>query len=76
MLIMQGLAIFGNVPTMIAQRLNIRMAELGLPHIKRTNMHVKNKIKKEHKSNARRVEALIAHQVSLEHPFDQRQRCI
>ncbi|KAL3149235.1 Transcription factor TFIIIB component B, variant 2 [Trebouxia sp. C0010 RCD-2024] len=57
-----GLAIFGDMPGMIATRLNLRLAQLGSFNITRTSKHVKNKIKKERSKNARQVDALIANQ--------------
>lgn len=60
---MQGLAIFGDMPGMIATRLNMRLANLGAVNINRTSKHVKNKIKKERTKNPRRVDAVIANQV-------------
>ena len=59
----QGLAIFGDMPGMIATRLNMRLANLGAVNINRTSKHVKNKIKKERTKNPRRVDAVIANQV-------------
>lgn len=63
--LLQGLAIFGDMPGMIATRLNLRLAQLGSVNITRTSKHVKNKIKKERSKNARQVDAVIANQVSF-----------
>ena len=61
----QGLAIFGDMPGMIATRLNMRLANLGSVNIVRTPKHIKNKIKKERTKNPRRVDAVIINQVSI-----------
>lgn len=61
----QGLAIFGDMPCMIATRLNMRLANLGAVNIVRTSRHIKNKIKKERTKNPRRVDAVILNQVSI-----------
>lgn len=65
---MQGLAIFGDMPCMIATRLNMRLANLGAVNIIRTSKHIKNKIKKERTKNPRRVDAVIINQVSIHQP--------
>lgn len=72
---MQALGIFGTNFQAVADRLNSRMAQQGLSHLRRSRKQVKLKFNKEEKLHPRRIDSTLRGQVCAQHKTVQCYTC-